>query len=114
MGSGRARALGVEHPPRAPSQLGRVGDLARSLGEVSTFVALGSRRAGIGRALTAATLRAARERGFRKVWAPIRADNPAAVAFYRSQGFRVIGTARAHALVRGAYLDEVLAERLLP
>jgi len=43
----------------------------------------------------------------------IRADNPNAIAFYRAQGFEPVGTLRAHALVRGRYLDEVLMERLI-
>jgi L-amino acid N-acyltransferase YncA len=44
----------------------------------------------------------------------VRADNPRAVAFYRSQGFRVIGTAERHARIDGRYVDEVLLKRLLP
>ena len=68
---------------------------------------------GIGRRLTETTLRAALAQGFRKISATIRADNPGAVAFYASQGFRRIGIARQHALVRGRYLDEVLAEKFI-
>jgi L-amino acid N-acyltransferase YncA len=83
------------------------------IGEISTFVRLGSHRRGVGRNLSRATLAEARERGFLKIVATIRVDNPMAVAFYESQGFRVIGTARRHALVRGEYVDEILMERLL-
>jgi len=83
------------------------------LGEISTFVALGAHGSGIGRALSLATFRRARESGFHKLCASIRADNPGAVAFYRRQGFRVIGTAREHARVGERYVDEVLAERIL-
>ena len=85
----------------------------KHVGEISTFVSLGSHRKGIGRSLSHATFLVARERGYLKIGAAIRADNPQAVSFYVSQGFRVIGTARKHAFVRGEYIDQVLMERLL-
>lgn len=83
------------------------------VGEIGTFVSLDAHRRGIGRRLCEVTFAAAREKGFRKISAMIRADNPLALAFYTCQGFRVIGTAYRHALVRGEYIDEVLAEKLL-
>ena len=43
----------------------------------------------------------------------IRGDNPDALAFYASLGFRIVGTAREHACVRGEYVDEVFTERIL-
>lgn len=85
----------------------------RHVGAISTFVALNAQRQGIGAQLCAAMFEAARAKGFRKLSATIRADNPHAVAFYLRQGFRLIGTAQQHALIRGRYVDEVLAERLL-
>jgi L-amino acid N-acyltransferase YncA len=88
-------------------------DSLRHVGEISTFVSLASQRNGVGRSLSEATFQSARERGFRKILAAIRADNPDAVSFYRSQGFVIIGTARQHALVQGCYIDEVLAEKFL-
>lgn len=81
--------------------------------EISTFVALGAHRRGVGRSLCEATFRAAAAQGFRKISATIRADNPGAIAFYQRQGFRRIGIARQHALVRGRYVDEILAEKLI-
>jgi L-amino acid N-acyltransferase YncA len=83
------------------------------LGAISTFVTLDARGAGIGRALANATFDSSKQRGFRKLMATIRADNPGAISYYQGIGFQLIGTARQHALVRGRYLDEVLAERLL-
>ena len=83
------------------------------VGAISSFVALDAHGQGIGRRLSEVTFEAARERGFSKISATIRADNPRAVAFYLGQGFRIIGTAQRHALVRGQYIDEVLAERFL-
>jgi L-amino acid N-acyltransferase YncA len=85
----------------------------KHVGEISTFVSLDLHRNGIGRSLSKATFQAAKERGFLKISATIRADNPQAVSFYLSQGFRVIGTAQKHALVRGKYIDEVIAEKLI-
>lgn len=78
--------------------------------DIATFVHLECHRHGIGQALTAETFRLARERGFRKIMAMIRADNPRALAFYQSQGFKIIGTARQHSCVRDKYLDEIFTE----
>jgi L-amino acid N-acyltransferase YncA len=83
------------------------------IGEISTFVLLESHRSGVGRSLSRATFAEAKARGFMKILGTIRADNSVAVSFYRSQGFRVIGTAQRHALVRGRPLDEILMEKLL-
>ena len=83
------------------------------VGEISTFVRLDSYRNGIGRSLSHATFQAAREKGFLKLRATVRADNPRAVFFYRSQGFEVVGTAQKHACVGGVYIDEILMERFI-
>jgi len=85
----------------------------KHVGEISTFVALDAHRQGVGRRLCQATFQQAKEMGFLKLCATIRADNPAAVAFYLSQGFQLIGTARKHAFVQGKYIDEILAEKIL-
>ena len=83
------------------------------VGEVSTFVRPDAQGVGVGGSLCRATFEAVRERGFRKILATVRADNPRAVAFYLGQGFRVIGTAQQHAYVGGNYVDEVLMEKLV-
>jgi L-amino acid N-acyltransferase YncA len=85
----------------------------RHVGYISTFVADGVRGQGVGRRLMAATVAAAREKGFLKLSAMIRADNPRAIAFYTGQGFRVLGTAERHACVRGVFIDELLTEKHL-
>ena len=54
-----------------------------------------------------------RRNGFKKVMATVRTDNAQAVAFYRSQGFRLIGTLEGHARIRGKDVDSVLWERFL-
>lgn len=57
-------------------------------GEISTFVALDRRGAGIGGALAERTLPLAKKQGYRGIVAQIRADNPAALAYYRAIGFQ--------------------------
>ena len=52
-------------------------------------------------------------KGDEKLFAFVRADNPAALATYVRQGFVVIGTARQHAKIDGRYVDEVMIERVL-
>ncbi len=85
----------------------------KHVGEISTFVSLASHRNGIGRSLSHATFKGAKEQGFLKISATIRADNPQAVSFYQSQGFSVIGIAKKHAFVRGNYIDEILMEKFI-
>ena len=105
----RQEILGLQSVEPLPASTNAL----KHVGEISTYVSLAARRNGIGRSLSQATFRAAKERGFLKIIALIRADNPPAVAFYGSQGFKVIGTAQKHAFVRGQYIDEVLMERFI-
>ena len=83
----------------------------KHVGAISTFVSLDAHRKGIGRNLCKTTFQKARENGFQKLTATIRADNLQAIAFYKSQGFTIIGTAQKHALIQGKYIDEILAEK---
>ena len=85
----------------------------KHVGDISTFVALDAQGQGIGRSLSQVTFEGARKRGFQKIMATVRADNPQAVSFYRSQGFQVIGTAHKHAFVRGQYIDEIFMEKFI-
>jgi len=63
--------------------------------------------------LFASTFEAARGKGYEKILTYVRADNPAALATYLGQGFRIVGTAQKQAKVRGRYVDEIIIERLL-
>lgn len=83
------------------------------VGVMGTYVAAAHRRQGIAAALFQASFAAARQKRFEKIFAFVRADNPAALAAYRKHGFEVIGTAGRHAKIRGAYIDEVLIEKFL-
>jgi RimJ/RimL family protein N-acetyltransferase len=80
---------------------------------MGTYVALDQRRQGVARALFGATTEAARRKGYEKIFTFVRADNPAALAAYRAQGFQVVGTAQRHAKIDGRYVDEVLIEKIL-
>lgn len=83
------------------------------VGVLGTFVDLACRRQGIARGLFAATLEAARRKGYEKIFTFVRADNEAALATYLGQGFRVVGTAQRHARIEGRYIDEIMIERFL-
>ena len=84
------------------------------VGVIGTYVAEPRRRQGVAFALFRAMFEAARSGGYEKVTAYVRGDNPEALAAYRSQGFRVIGTAReTREDQRRSYIDEVFIEKPL-
>lgn len=80
------------------------------VGVIGTYIDLGSRRQGIAKRLFQTTFEAARRKGYEKIFTYIRADNPAALATYQKQGFRIIGTAERHAKLRGRYVDVIVVE----
>jgi L-amino acid N-acyltransferase YncA len=82
------------------------------VGVLGTYVALDSRRQGVATRLFEATLAAAREKGFEKIFTYVRADNEAALRVYQRHGFSVVGTARRHARVGGRYIDEIVIEKI--
>ncbi len=83
------------------------------VGVIGTFIDLSMRQKGIGLLLAQSTFRAAKKKGYEKLFTNIRADNNAALAFYRKLGFSVIGTARKHAKIDDHYIDEILVEMFL-
>ncbi len=103
------RIVGFQNVERF-SQYSRAFD---HVGVIGTYVDLARRRQGIAARLFAATFDAAKRKGYEKLFAYVRADNPAALATYVSQGFRIIGTAQRQAKIRGKYIDEILIERFL-
>ena len=68
---------------------------------------------GIGAALLEATLKDAREKGFKRVELTVRVDNVRATSLYEKFGFAVEGRLRRHMLVDGAYQDSWLMASLL-
>lgn len=83
------------------------------VGVIGTYVDLSQRQQGVGRSLFQATFAAARAKGYEKLFAYVRVDNPAALAAYSSQGFQKIGIAQKQAKINGVYLDEIFIERFL-
>lgn len=83
------------------------------VGVLGTYVDLNCRRQGIASRLFQATFVAARAKAYEKLLTYIRADNQPALATYLRHGFRVVGTARRQAKVRGQYVDESIVERFL-
>ena len=84
------------------------------VGVIGTFVNLALLRQGIGRRLSEVTMREAREKGYEKLFSYVRADNPAALAFYQGLGFEIVGTARRQARIvtrhSVRYIDEIVIE----
>ena len=83
------------------------------VGVIATCVDLEHRRQGIGTQLFAATFAAARRKGYEKIFTYVRGDNPAALATYLKQGFRIVGTAFRQVKLKGRYVDEIVIEKLL-
>jgi L-amino acid N-acyltransferase YncA len=83
------------------------------VGVIGTYVDQSGQRQGIGRLLFEATRLAAKEKGYEKFVAFVRADNVSGLAYYKRIGFEAIGVAKRHAKIKGRYIDEVLIEREL-
>lgn len=58
---------------------------------ICTYVDAACRRQQVASRLFTATFTAARAKGYEKLFTYIREDNPAALAAYAAQGFRVVG-----------------------
>lgn len=83
------------------------------VGIIGTFVDSKYRRRGIASALFTATFKDAKAKGYEKLFAYVREDNPNALKTYVNQGFEVVGIAKNHAKVNGRYINEVLIEKFL-
>jgi L-amino acid N-acyltransferase YncA len=86
-------------------------DAFAHVGVIGTYVDPSGHRQGIGRLLFEATRLAAKEKGYEKFFAFVRADNIAALSFYTRIGFEVIGVAKAQAKIKDRYIDEIMIER---
>jgi L-amino acid N-acyltransferase YncA len=83
------------------------------VGVIGTWVDLASHRQGVAKALFSAMFETAPRKGYEKMFTYIRADNPVALATYKSQGFQIVGRAVRQAKLRGHYIDEMIVERML-
>ncbi|RBP79971.1 GNAT family N-acetyltransferase [Marinomonas rhizomae] len=83
------------------------------VGVIGTFVDASCRRQGVASSLFESTFERAKAKGYEKLFAYVREDNPNALATYLKQGFNVVGVAKKHAKVREKYINEVLIEKFL-
>lgn len=86
----------------------RNANLPTGWGDIGTFVAPGIQRGGIGQALFAATVAAARDQGITTINATIRADNAPGLGYYTRRGFVDYGQDPAFALADGRVVGRVL------
>jgi phosphinothricin acetyltransferase len=83
------------------------------IGEATIYVERSWRGRGIGGALLAGLVDAARGRGFYKLTAKIFAENAASIRLFESRGFRIVGTHLRHGQIEGTWHDVVVLERSL-
>ncbi len=83
------------------------------VGIIGTYVHLSYQQQGISSQLFQATFKAMRQKGYEKVFAYVRSDNPNALSTYQKQGFGIVGTAKKHAKINDKYVDEIMIERFL-
>ncbi|CAK1721707.1 putative Acyl-CoA N-acyltransferase [Vibrio crassostreae] len=64
------------------------------VGIIGTYVDANSRGQGVAKQLFDYTFKAAKAKGYEKLFAYVRADNERALAVYLKQGFEIVGTAK--------------------
>ncbi|MEZ9391684.1 N-acetyltransferase family protein [Vibrio splendidus] len=83
------------------------------VGIIGTYVDANSRGQGVAKQLFDYTFKAAKAKGYEKLFAYVRADNERALAVYLKQGFEIVGTAKKHGKIGDQYFDETLIEKFL-
>ncbi|MDP2589251.1 GNAT family N-acetyltransferase [Vibrio splendidus] len=83
------------------------------VGIIGTYVDANSRGQGVAKQLFDYTFKAAKAKGYEKLFAYVRADNERALAVYIKQGFEIVGTAKKHGKIGDQYFDEILIEKFL-
>ncbi|MEZ8860330.1 N-acetyltransferase family protein [Vibrio sp. 10N.247.311.51] len=83
------------------------------VGIIGTYVDANSRGQGVAKQLFDYTFKAAKAKGYEKLFAYVRADNERALAVYLKQGFDIVGTAKKHGKIGDQYFDEILIEKFL-
>ena len=82
--------------------------------ENSIYVALDAQRGGVGRALLAALIDIATQRGFRQMIAVIGdSGQRGSIGLHRAAGFTFCGTVHSVGFKNGRWLDQVLMQRAL-
>jgi len=75
--------------------------------DIATFARMAPKKNGVGTALFAATLEAARALGLETINATIRADNVSGLAYYGKMGFETYTVVKAVPLADGTLVDRV-------
>ncbi|PTO95388.1 histone acetyltransferase [Vibrio sp. 10N.286.51.C3] len=83
------------------------------VGIIGTYVDANSRGQGVAKQLFDYTFKAAKAKGYEKLFAYVRADNERALAVYLKQGFEIVGMAKKHGKIGDQYFDEILIEKFL-
>lgn len=83
------------------------------IGEFSVYLDRDARGRGLGRALLAALVDAARGLGYWKLVSRVFTFNAASLAICRACGFREVGVYEKHGRLDGRWLDVVIVERLI-
>ncbi len=87
--------------------LGRYPGLPEGVGDIGTFAKIDGTKKGVGSALFAAMVDAARAQGLTALNATIRADNMGGLAFYTKQGFIDHSVTQAVPLADGTLVDRI-------
>jgi L-amino acid N-acyltransferase YncA len=83
------------------------------VGIIGTYIDLTLRGQGISKKLFELTFKLAKDKGFEKLTAYVRSDNPVALKTYQSNGFYIIGVGKRQAKIDGNYIDEIFIEKFL-
>ena len=103
------KAVGIQLTER----FSNYNDSLKHVAEIGTFVSFSHQGLGIGKKLFDETVKISKQLGYSKLIAIIRSDNPDAISFYKSLGFRIVGVLKKHILIDKEYLDEILCEILI-
>ena len=89
------------------------GNPPKGWADIATFARQNPKIPGVGTALFAATLGAAREHGIEVINATIRADNTGGLAYYEKIGFRTYDTIEKVPLMDGTLVDRIKKQYLV-
>ena len=94
------RVIGYQH-------LEASAKLPADVAAIASFVAIGTTAKGVGQAMAAETIRAAKAAGWREIDATIRADNVGGLAYYSRLGFQDHKVIAAVPLKDGTPVDRI-------
>jgi hypothetical protein len=90
-----------------------VWELSQHAGELGIAVLPQFRGVGVGSALLDSVLKAASEKGFKKVNLSVFHTNRYAISLYKRFGFKKVGRKKKQFCLNGKYVDEIIMEKFL-